>query len=122
MSDFLPSDVREALAAAQTSQRRKSSRLRVRCGDQEVTVLRSWPGGFSVDLSEAEGLHGLVDLYEGGKHLSVCLIIASSDEGGERRFDYKRQTPTRDKAPLDFARTAEAPAGYLPAPDAQTSA
>ena len=111
MSNFLPPEVMEGLQAAKIAKRRKASGLRVRSGKSEVPVLRVWDTGFAVQAEEAAGLHGLVDL-------SVCLIVATEDAGGERRFEFKRTTRARDQAPLDFARDTPAPAGYLAGPEA----
>jgi hypothetical protein len=43
-----------------------------------------------------------------------CLIITSTNENGELICDFKRSTPIRDRAPLDYWRDENAPAGYLP--------
>ena len=47
-------------------------------------------------------IRGLVDLYDGGKHLKQCLIVASKEENGIVHFDYKRGTATQTSAPKDF--------------------
>ncbi len=102
MSDYLPKDVREGLELARKQSLRKKSRMRVRAGDETFTILRYWEDGFSLDAEEAPRLRGLVDLYDGGRHLSQCLIIASAEEAGERRFEFKRATVASDNAPLDY--------------------
>ena len=112
--DFLPKDVREGLDAARRATERKRSRLKVRIGDEHYTVLRRWTGGFSLAVEDAPNLRGLVDLYDGGRHLYQCLIIHSDEENGERRFEYKRSTAAVDKAPLDFERDEHAPIALLP--------
>ena len=85
MSTYLPPEVQEGLDAARRKARLKASRLRVRSDDGEFPVLRSWDGGFSLDAEHAHNLRGLVDVYEGTRHLMHCLIITSEEEGGERR-------------------------------------
>ena len=104
MSDFLPKEVREGLEQARKLKMKKKSRLKVRVGDQTFTVLRYWDDGFSLDAEEAPPLRGLVDLYDGGRHLSQCLIVASEEEGGELMFEFKRETMSADRAPLDYER------------------
>ena len=112
MSDFLPKEVREGLELARKQSLRKKSRMKVRAGDKTFTILRYWDDGFSLDAEETPRLRGLVDLFDGGRHLSQCLIIASAEDGGERLFEFKRATIASDNAPLDYERQ-DGPAGLI---------
>ncbi len=67
----------------------------------------------SVEEENAPQLRGLVDLYDGSRHLSQCLIVASEAEGGEMRYEFKRSTAASDSAPIDFYRAPDAPVGLL---------
>ncbi|NNE79826.1 MAG: hypothetical protein HKN18_06085 [Silicimonas sp.] len=107
MSEFLPKEVREGLEQARKHKLRKKSRMKVRVGDQSFTILRYWDDGFALDADDAPQLRGLVDLYDGGRHLSQCLIIASEEDGGEMVFEFKRATVAADQAPLDYERTTK---------------
>lgn len=102
MSEYLPKEVREGLEAARKSALLKSSRLCVHVGEDVYRVLRLWEGGFAMDVEDAPKLRGLVDLYDGPRHLYQCLIVASDDDGGERVFDFKRATVAADSAPRDY--------------------
>lgn len=113
MSEFLPKEVREGLEMARKRDLRKRSRLRVHVGDDVFPVLRFWEGGFALDAETAPKLRGLVDLYDGGRHLYQCLIIASDEEQGEMVYEFKRNTAAVDKAPLDFYRDENAPIALL---------
>ncbi len=113
MTDFLPKEVRQGLEAARRAELRKKSRLRVRVGDDVYRVLRFWDGGFALEAEDAPHLRGLVDLYNGGVHLYQCLIVASAEEDGEMRFEFKRNTAAVDRAPLDFARDENAPIALI---------
>ena len=106
MSEFLPKEVREGLELARKQTLRKKSRMKVRAGGETFTILRSWEDGFSLDAEDAPHLRGLVDLFDGGRHISQCLIIASEEDGGELRFEYKRATIASDMAPLDYEKSA----------------
>lgn len=112
--EFLPPEVRQGLEAARRRDLRARSRLRVHVDDAVYPVLRSWPGGFALEAEHAPHLRGLVDLYDGTRHLMQCLIVASSVEGGEVICDFKRATPITDRAALDYLRDANAPVAYLP--------
>jgi hypothetical protein len=114
MFEYLPKEIRAGLLEAEKRAARRQSRLRVHLGDAVYPVLRAWPGGFALDAATTPTLRGLVDLYDGSRHLATCLIVASVEEGGELVCDYKRSTAVTDRAPVDFAVDAEAPAGLLP--------
>lgn len=114
MSEFLPKEVREGLEAARKRDLKRTSRLRVRVADQVYPVLRFWESGFSLDSLGAPPLRGLVDLFDGSRHLYQCLIVASAEDAGEMVYEFKRNTAAVDKAPLDFARDETAPVALLP--------
>jgi hypothetical protein len=114
MTTFLSKEVQAGLDAAIKKDRKKKSRLRVQTGEDVFPVLRFWDNGFALDAETAPKLRGLVDLYEGGRHLYQCLIVASSEETGEMCYEFKRNTAAADKAPLDFYRDENAPIALLP--------
>jgi hypothetical protein len=59
-------------------------------------------------------LRGIVDVYDGARHVSQCLIMASDIEGGELVCRLKWATAARQSAALDYERDEGAPAAYLP--------
>ncbi|TYB80009.1 hypothetical protein [Maritimibacter fusiformis] len=112
--DFLPKEVREGLELARKRDRRKKARLRVTVGDVSFPVLDYREGGFSLDLENAPRLRGLVDIFDGARHLSQCLIVASEEDGDLMRYEFKRATAATDRPPLDFAVDERAPIALLP--------
>lgn len=114
MSDFLSREVRAELEAARKLGLKKRSRLRIMAGDETYAVLRMLPGGFTLDADEIVHLRGIVDLFDGSRHLSQCLIVASDIEGGELICTLKWSTAASQTAPLDYERDENAPSGYLP--------
>lgn len=112
MTSFLPKDVLEGLHRARQLDMVKKSRIRIVVGDDIYPVIRLSEDGFALPI-DAPHLRGLVDLYEGSRHLAQCLIVASSEEDGEMRYEYKRRTEAADKAPLDFERAENAPIALL---------
>ncbi len=118
MTEFLPKEVLEGLNAARRAEARRKSRIRIHVGEDIHRVLRLWDDGFALEAEDAPQLRGLVDLYDGGRHLYQCLIVASAKDGGEMHYEFKRSTAAVDRAPLDFARDEEAPAALLMPPDA----
>ncbi len=50
MTTFLPKEVADGLEAARKHALRKKSRLRVQAGQETLTVLNSWDGGFAGEL------------------------------------------------------------------------
>ncbi len=113
MTTYVPKAVQDALDEARLQNLRRSSRLRVCSEDASFPVLRLWETGFSVEEEITPQLRGLVDLFEGTRYLSQCLIVASEAEAGEMRYEFKRATPAADKAPLDFYRAPEAPVALI---------
>mgnify|MGYP000203389779 CR=1 FL=1 len=113
MSEFLPKEVREGLKQARKMKLRKKSRLRVKAGDQTFTILRYWDEGFALDADEAPNLRGLVDVFDGARHLSQCLIVASEEEAGEKVFEFKRATPHSDRPAVDYEVREDAPIALI---------
>ncbi|MFO1176715.1 MAG: hypothetical protein U1E48_16195 [Paracoccaceae bacterium] len=114
MSDFLSREIRAELDAARRTKLRKKSRLRVSDGTDTYPILRLLPEGFTLDAAEVEHLRGLVDVYDGARHLSQCLIVASDIEGGELICRMKWSTAARAAPPADYVRDDNGPTGYLP--------
>lgn len=113
MDRLLPKEVQDGLDAARKKAAQKSHRLRIEADGETYRVLSAWDNGFAVDSEHAHGLRGRVDLYDGGRLLSKCLIIASEEEAGVMRFEYKRMTEASEEQPLDFVRAPDAPAALL---------
>ena len=113
MSEYLPREVRAGLELARKADRKKRSRLKVKVGDQTFVILRHWEEGFALDKEDAPHLRGLVDLYDGARHLSQCLIIASAEEADEMVYEFKWATRATDEAPLDYIRDETAPVALI---------
>ena len=113
MIEYLPKEVREGLEMARKRDQRKKRRLRVPAGEQTFTILRYWDEGFALDVDDAPHLRGLVDVYDGSRHLSQCLIIASEEDAGEMVYEFKRETMATGDAPLDYERDAHAPIALI---------
>lgn len=88
-------------------------RMRIRVGKQEFTILRHWTEGFSVRSEDAPHVRGLVDVYDGARHVSQCLIVATGEDAGEMSYEYKRRTPLMDGPPADYERAAGVPVGLI---------
>ncbi len=114
MLEFLPNEIAEGLAMAHNREAARKSKLRIQIGEAVFPVLRFWHDGFALDATLAPKLRGLVDVYDGSRHIFQCLIMASSEENGQRVYEFKRNTAVRDSAPLDYWRDENAPIGYLP--------
>lgn len=114
MTTFLPREVQDGLEQARNRDRRRKARMLVAVDDFTLyPVLEFRDGGFALDIANAPKLRGLVDLYDGSRHLYQCLIVASEEDGDLMRYEFKRSTAAVDSAPLDFARESTAPVAYL---------
>ena len=114
MLEFLPKEISDGLQAARVLERRRKTRLRVHSGEAVFPVLRFWHDGLTLDASLTPHPRGLVDVYDGARHIFQCLIVATSAENGELVCAFKRLTAVQDKAPLDYWRDDSLPVGYLP--------
>lgn len=114
MLEFLPKEIREGLDAARRREQTRKSRLRVQVGEAVFPVIRFWHDGFVLDASLAPKLRGLVDVYDGARHIFQCLIVASTVEHGDLVCEFKRSTMVVDRAPLDYWRDENTPIGFLP--------
>jgi hypothetical protein len=54
-------------------------------------------------------LRGLVDLYDGKKHLALCLVTGSREIAGETIYDVKRIRPFAQEAAQALERSAARP-------------
>ncbi|MEL7090936.1 MAG: hypothetical protein AAFN94_04300 [Pseudomonadota bacterium] len=113
MSTFVPKEVQAGLDRARLASLKTASRLRVESGEATYPVLRNWDTGFALEAEGAPHLRGFVDLYDGAIHLFRCLIVASEEDAGEMRFDFKRMTAVSDRAALDFERAPDMPAALI---------
>jgi hypothetical protein len=114
MSHFLPKSVRDELAAAQKSARRRRATRVVHVGDEAFAILEMTETGFSVDATDAPRLRGFIDIYDGARHLYQALIVASEQQGDVMRYEFKRNTAAAAHAPVDFETMGERPAALLP--------
>ncbi|WP_372884995.1 hypothetical protein [Shimia sp.] len=113
MSTYLPKEIQDGLDAARRRSLRQSSRMRVEADGHSFRVLAFFDTGFSLAASDAAHLRGLVDLYDGGRHLMQCLIVASEQEGDLMHYDFKRATPAAEAPPADFYRGANRPVALI---------
>jgi hypothetical protein len=113
MFSFLPKEVREGLETARRADLVRRSRFRILVDGEAHPVIRLTDEGFSLP-ADAPHLRGLVDLYDGARHLAQCLIVASEEGEGEMRYEYKRRTEAADRPALDFERDGDAPVALLP--------
>ncbi|WP_299548791.1 hypothetical protein [uncultured Tateyamaria sp.] len=113
MSTFVPKEVQAGLDSARLQSLKAASRLRLAADGVTYPVLRMWKTGFSMQADAAPHLRGYVDLYDGAIHLFQCLIVASDEEAGEMRYEFKRLTAVAEKPALDFVRAEDAPVALL---------
>ena len=113
MLESLPQSIQNELQASQLKAAAKKSRLRVEVNGQSYRIVSMTDTGLVLDVEDAPKLRGLVDIYDGGRHVSQCLIVAVSQDGGQMVYDFKRNTAAGDGAPLDFERLEDAPIALL---------
>lgn len=113
MTTFVPKEVQAGLDNARLAAKKTASRLRLVANDMTYPVLRMWKTGFSLEAQDAPQLRGYVDLYDRENHLFECLIVASEEEIGEMRYEFKRLTAVTYRPPLDFEKLEDAPVALI---------
>jgi hypothetical protein len=114
MSSFLPQSVREELAAARKSARKRRAHRVVHVGDEAYPILDYSEDGFAVDVEDTPRMRGLIDIYDGPRHLYQALIVASARDGDMMRYEFKRNTAAATQAPVDFEQAPNRPVALLP--------
>jgi hypothetical protein len=115
MEAMLSNEILAGLDAARSQSLHRASRLRLEVDGRIYPVLRMWKTGFAIAAEDAPSLRGLVDLFEGSNHLFQCLIVASEEDAGEMKFEFKRATAVATAAALDFERVVDAPVALIAA-------
>lgn len=114
MTEDLPEAVRLGLEAARASAFRRSNRLCIHDGGRVHRILRMWEDGFAL-AAEGPVLRGYVDLYDGPRHVSSCLIVAAYEGAmGERTYEFKLRTLVVDRPAADFEAIEIRPAALIP--------
>ena len=94
--------------------KRKVSRYNLISDNREIKILSIGEKNFLVDREDADGLRGLVSVFEGTKQIFDCLIVRSENYGAAACFEYKRKTRTDNKPAKDFVIDPDHPIGNLP--------
>ena len=113
MSTWVPKEVQAGLDAARKKSLRKSTKMRVEADGQSFRVLKYRENGFTLDIEDAPHLRGLVDLYDGGRHVYQCLIVASEEDGDVMHYEFKRSTVAEDRPPADYFKGENQPAALI---------
>lgn len=114
---LLPAEVRDGLNLARARDRRATGgRLRVQMGETWYPVTSCDATGFDVPLSALAGspaLRGLVEIHEGPRMIRSVLVVAVASSNGSMRYEFKRTTAPRTRAPLDYESASDLPVGFL---------
>lgn len=113
MLEFLPKEVRDGLEAARQRDRRRQARLRVQVGGAVFPVRRLTDSEMELDASLTPHLRGLVDLFDGARHIAQCLIVATTQDNGALICEFKRLTNVTEGPALDYWRDEHAPIALL---------
>jgi len=114
MLEFLPKEVRDGLETVRRRDTKRQSRLRVQVGEAVFPVLRLSDEEMQLDASLTPHLRGLVDVYDGARHVAQCLIVASTQENGILFCGFKRSTDVMEGPALDYWKDENAPVAFLP--------
>lgn len=77
----------------------------LRTADASFKILDLTHDSCLIEAHVGDTLRGYVDIYDGQRHLETCLMVLAEPEGDSVRCSFKRRTPARDRAPVDFVLT-----------------
>ena len=113
MTEHLAEAIRDAMTEAHATADRRPA-MKIRAGGRDHPVLRRWPGGFSLSAADPPCLRGRVTLFEEGRQVGTALVVATGEMDGERAYEFKFATRTRDSAPWPDHVQEEDPAALPP--------
>ena len=113
MDSFISQEVRAGLDQARKRAKKANNRLCVHVGDKAVRIVKTFDNGFAVNANAGAELRGLVNVYDGSKHLYQCLIVCAEQQGDEIHYEYKRTTDAGTQPPVDFVRGEDTPIALL---------
>ena len=113
MTTYLSKEIQESLDNTRRIDRCKKPRHRVIFNGNTYPLIELWDNGFSLEAKDAPRMRGLVDIFDGSKHVSRCLVFATDEEDGRVNFEFKRRTQAKDQVPLDFERKISVPVALL---------
>ena len=114
MDSFLSPEVQAGLDKARARAIKSNGRLCVHMGDAVIRITETWDNGFALPKELDPTLRGLVNVYDGPKHLYQCLIVTAEVDDDCVRYEFKRTTNVADQPAADFVRAEDAPMALLP--------
>jgi hypothetical protein len=83
--------------------RRRGHQLVMESGRGRFPVVAMGSDSCLVEVPEGTAPRGVVDTFDGDKHVAHCLIVLAAPEGPFLRCIFKRRTAPRLDPPRDFA-------------------
>ncbi len=115
MEYHLPEGLKEAaLQLRPNGKITKKHRLRLRSAGREIDIVDAWADGFSIRVSGPQPGRGIVDLFDGARHIRHGLIYQTGTVGDRRIYAFKTAQDPRMAQPADFARAADGPVALIP--------
>jgi hypothetical protein len=113
MDSFISEEVRAGLDQARKRAMKSNNRMCVHVGEKVIRIGKTFDNGFAISVSAGTDLRGLVNVFDGPKHLYQCLIVCAEQVGDEIHYEYKRTTDATAQPPVDFVRAEDAPIALL---------
>lgn len=77
--------------------------LTLECGARRYPIVSLSPESCLIEAVDGSMPRGLVDIFDGERHLAHCLIVLAAPEWPYLRCFFKRRTASRASPPADFA-------------------
>jgi hypothetical protein len=82
---------------------RREAGVVMECGRRRFPVIEIASDGCLIEPGDGGVPRGLVDIFDGERHMAQCLIVLAEPQGRYLRCTFKRWTPSRLGPPQDFA-------------------
>ena len=115
MSTYVSDEVSAGLEAARKAALKRKTRMRVGVGVETVPILSFDEAGFTTRAQGTSQLRGLVDIYEGRKHLYQALIVTSEEVDDTLYYEFKRVTRAEDHPAADYVKLTPQISGLITA-------
>ena len=88
-------------------------RLRLKSAGRTIDVVEAWADGFSIDSNGPQPQRGIVDLFDGARHIRHGLIYQTGADEAHVTFAFKSAHDPRMAQPCDFARAEDGPVALI---------
>jgi len=93
---------------------KRKQRLRIQSGTRTIDIVNAWDGGFALSRSGPQPKRGVVDLFNGARHIRHGLVYQTGATEELVLYTFKLAQDPRMAQPADFERAPDGPVALIP--------